>query len=123
MLFYQPVLKRVNQISSKSIRTSFSIVLRILAVWTNSETFPVIQGTDTLSNPISFPTGKKIPSKVKFSAAVNLTPFLYNLLRSIPIRGHRKTILLIYFAIPLLPTHKRRHEGPVCKCAQFKQSF
>lgn len=114
MLFYQTVLQRVSQICSKSIRTSFSIVLCILAVWTNSETSLVIQGAATLSNPISFPTVKKISLKVKSSAAVKLTPFLYNTLNSIPIKGHRETILLIYFAIPLLPTHKRRHEEPVC---------
>lgn len=115
MLFYQTVLQRVNQICSKSIRrTSFSIVLYILAVWTNSKTPLVIQGVATLSNPISFPTVKKISLKVKSSAAVNLTPVLYNALNSIPIRGHRETILLIYFEIPLLPTHKRRHEEPVC---------
>lgn len=115
MLFYQTVLQRVNQICSKSIRrTSFSIVLYILAVWTNSKTPLVIQGVATLSNPISFPTVKKISLKVKSSAAVNLTPFLYNALNSTPIRGHRETILLIYFEIPLLPTHKRRHGEPVC---------
>lgn len=106
----------VKQISSKSIRTWYSIVLCILAVWTNRETFLVIQGKVTFSNPISFPTGKKIPLKVKSSVAVNLTPFLYNLLRGIPIRVHRETILLIYFAIPLLPSHKRRHEEPVYNC-------
>lgn len=114
-MLYQTVLQRVNQICSKSIRkTSFSIVLCIFTVWTNSKTSLVIQGAATLSNPICFPTVKKIPLKVKSSAAVNLTPFLYNPLNSILIRGHGETILLIYFAIPLLTTHKRRHEEPVC---------
>lgn len=107
MLFYQTVLQRVNEICSKSIRTSFSIVLHVLAVCTNSKTSLVIQGAVTLSNPISFPTVKKISLTVKSSAAVNLTPFLCTPLNSTPIRGHRETVFLISFAIPLHPLKRK----------------
>lgn len=115
MLFYQTVVQQVNQICSKSMRrASFSIIYCIFAVWTNSKTFLVIQYAATLSNPFFFPTVMKISLKVKSAAAVNLTPFLSNALNSTLIKGDREAILLFYFANPLLPTHKRQLEEPVC---------